>query len=427
MDLNKIAVHFKRAWANAGRALNVKPPEVQAITQSRFPDEYDVSVVFDQHVTAYVDTFTEIGCVVDRLEYNVADLKLPAAWLAAPTRLVFLLTSKDNLHNALLDAGIGDWLDLRYTTDHAALEVEFLDHPTAEQIAALKRGYDVLTFEELTYTFVERTSGQAAPLVDPAKAEQRLRDAWGGARAGKILTVEATDNPRQFIVTTRIPIPASARFADHGLTQIELIDPSKARIEIGALIWSKLLEAAKPIPAVTDTTEAATVADGDTEPLVSPEPAPLPELDEWDLEINALKAQVENLQGIIRSLTPVTSEWQTLRLVVKREGSNVTAHPEIGEQVALGWQVHTVQYAPNGEDRLLVLMERKPRIEPMGRLADHASAWTSANNGANGRESRMIVSGSGSLADIMIRDMNAELADTANALRNAVYGTGNAR
>lgn len=431
MDLNKIAGRFKRAWANAGRALNVKLPDVQAITQSRFPDEYDVSVVFDQHVTAYVDTFTEIGCVVDRLEYNVADLKLPAAWLAVRERIEsnpdLTLSPLGKLNNALLDAGIADWLEIQLTPDQTALEVEFLDHPTAEQIAALKRGYDVLTFEELTYTFVERTSGQTAPLVDPAKAEQRLRDAWGGARAGKILTVEATDNPRQFIVTTRIPIPASARFSDHGLTQIELIDPSKARIEIGALIWSKLLEAANPIPAVTDTTEAATVADGDTEPLVSPEPAPLPELDERDLEINALKAQVENLQGIIRSLTPVTSEWQTLSLKVKREGSNVTAHPEIGEQVALGWQVHTVQYAPNGEDRLLVLMERKPRVDSFGRLADHASAWARANNGANGRESRMIVGGGGDLYDVMIRDMNAELADTANALRNAVYGTGNAR
>lgn len=427
MDLNKVAVRFKRAWANAGRALNVKLPEVVSVTQSRFPNEYDVSVVFDQHVTTYVDTFTEIGCLVDRLEQNVADLKLPTNLMSAPTRLAFAFNEVDRLHNALLDAGVSDWLDIRLTTDEKALEVEFLEHPTAEQIAALKVGYDVLTFEELTYTFVERTSGQAAPLVDPAKAEQRLRDAWGGARAGKILTVEATDNPRQFIVTTRIPIPASARFSDHGLTQIELIDSSKARIEIGALIWSKLLEAAKPIPAVTDTTEAATVADGDTEPLISPEPAPLPELDERDLEINALKAQVEQLQGIVRTLTPVTSEWQTLRLTIKREGTGLTAHPEIAEQEALGWQVHTVQYAPNGEDRLLVLMERKPRAGLPPRLADHTSAWTRANNGANGRESRMIVSGSGDLYDIMIRDMNAELADTANALRNAFYSTGNAR
>jgi len=33
MDLNKIAGRFKRAWANAGRALNVKLPDVQAIIQ----------------------------------------------------------------------------------------------------------------------------------------------------------------------------------------------------------------------------------------------------------------------------------------------------------------------------------------------------------------------------------------------------------
>jgi len=432
MDLNKIAGRFKRAWANAGRALNVKLPDVQAITQSRFPDEYDVSVVFDQHVTAYVDTFTEIGCVVDRLEYNVADLKLPAAWLAVRERIEsnpdLTLSPLGKLNNALLDAGIADWLEIQLTPDQTALEVEFLDHPTAEQIAALKRGYDVLTFEELTYTFVERTSGQTAPLVDPAKAEQRLRDAWGGARAGKILTVEATDNPRQFIVTTRIPIPASARFSDHGLTQIELIDPSKARIEIGALIWSKLLEAAKPIPAVTDTTEAATVADGDTQPIPEPEPtpkaAPPPELDDRDVELNALRVQVEELQGILRALTPVTDEWQTLKLTLPKDGK-VTAHPEIAAEQAKGWKIHHLQYAVNGEYNLFVFMERRARVEPpryrmatMG--AEAFPSYREINSGT-------ITSYNSPLAQAMIADMNDELASSANALRNAVYGAGNAR
>lgn len=435
MDLNKVAVRFKRAWANAGRALNVKLPEVVSVTQSRFPNEYDVSVVFDQHVTAYAKTFAGMGCVVDRLEQNVADLKLPTNLMSAPTRLAFAFNEVDRLHNALLDAGVSDWLDIRLTTDEKALEVEFLEHPTAEQIAALKVGYDVLTFEELTYTFVERTSGQTAPLVDPAKVEAKVRQCWAGGHGGKIAALEAQTDPREWIVTTVKPVPANANLRNHGLALVKQIAPEVSHVRVMDELWAKLLQ--KPA-VVTDTTEAATVADGDTQPVngvgwtrvadiggdwpgtAKDEPA-APELDERDVELNALRVQVEELQGILRALTPVTDEWQTLKLTLPKDGK-VTAHPEIAAEQAKGWKIHHIQYAANGEDRLFVFMERRARVEPpryrmatMG--AEAFPSYREINSGT-------ITSYNSPLAQAMIADMNDELASSAQALANAFYSTG---
>ena len=432
MDLNKVAVRFKRAWVNAGRALNVKLPDVVSVTQSRFPDEYDVSVVFDQHVTAYVDTFTEIGCVVDRLEYNVADLKLPAEWLAARERIAsnpdITLSSFGKLHNALLDAGIADWLEIQLTPDQTALEVEFLDHPTAEQIAALKVGYDVLTFEELTYTFVERTGGQAAPLVDPAKVEAKVRQCWAGGHGGKIAALEAQADPREWIVTTVKPVPANANLRNHGLALVKQIAPEVSHVRVMDELWAKLLQ--KPA-AATDTTEAATVADGDTQPIPEPEPtpkaAPLPELDDRDVELNALRVQVEELQGILRALTPVTDEWQTLKLTLPKDGK-VTAHPEIAAEQAKGWKIHHVQYAPNGEDRLFVFMERRavPQYQTVRYATanhyagDFSGTWKGSANGYVPEPTQIIISnGARSLKDSMIDAMNDEIAPSMNALASA--------
>jgi len=77
------------------------------------------------------------------------------------------------------------------------------------------------------------------------------------------------------------------------------------------------------------------------------------------------------------------------------------------------------QFAPNGEDRLFVLMERKPQATPAPR---YTSAYATAGAlSSNGRIEQAIMQGSGRLEQIMIRDMNAEIADSARALRNAFH------
>lgn len=416
MNIKKAELRFKREWANAAKKLKRELPQVETVAPAI---DADIVVSFTGFPEA--DALDYTGCKCTTIMNNAAALIVPPEWVSAPTRHLFAETPADFLHNALLGAGITDWLGIRVTDDGAALEVEFLDHPTTEQIAALKAHYDVLTFDELVYTFVERTS---TPLVSPLTVETRLRAAWGGARAGKIQSIEATDNPRRWLVTTAKSIPANANFLDHGLEQIELwAAERRALVEITPPLWSKILASAAPPPATTDTTEAAIVADTDTQPIPTPEATPPPELDDRDLELNALKAQVDSLQDIIRALTPIANEWQTLRLTIKREGSNITAHPEIAEQERQGWRVHHIQYAPNGEDRLFVLMERRGQAEPKPRYLSASSRV----HGVRDLEWSPIINTNGmgsGLAESMIRSMNDELADSATGLWNAFQRMG---
>lgn len=416
MNLKKAELRFKREWANAAKKLGRELPEVEAVAPA-----VDADIVVNFTGFPEADALDYTGCKCTTIMHNVAALIVPPEWVSAPTRLAYVLTSKDALHNALLDAGIADWLDLRYTSDHAALEVEFLDHPTAEQITGLKVGYDVVTFDELVYTFVERTSGtepqaEAAPLVDPAKVEAKVRQCWAGGHGGKITALEAQTDPREFIITTVKPVPLNANLRNHGLALVKQIAPDVTHVRVMDELWAKLLGTHTPV--LTTVVFTATISDDDTEPITAPaDPAPLPELDERDLELNALKAQVDSLQEIIRTLTPVTDEWQTLKIALPKDGK-IIAHPEIAAEQAKGWRIHHLQYAPNGEDRLFVFMERRAQaVTPLYR--DSASAWTSGT--WNGREHRAIVSGSNRLEELMIRDMNAEIADSARALRNAFH------
>lgn len=418
MNLKKAELRFKREWANAAVKLKRTLPEVEAVAPA-----VDADIVVNFTGFPEADALDYTGCKCTTIMHNVAALIVPPEWVSAPTRLAYVLTSKDALHNALLDAGIADWLDLRYTSDHAALEVEFLDHPTAEQITGLKVGYDVVTFDELVYTFVERTSGtepqaEAAPLVDPAKVEAKVRQCWAGGHGGKITALEAQTDPREFIITTVKPVPLNANLRNHGLALVKQIAPDVTHVRVMDELWAKLLGTHKPVS--TTVVFTATVSDGDTEPVSVPdEPIQIPDLDDRDVELNALRTQVEELQEIIRAFTPVSNEWQTLRLTIKREGSAITAHPEIAAEEAKGWRVHHVQFAPNGEDRLFVLMERKPQAAPAPR---YTSAYATAGAlSSNGRIEQAIMQGSGRLEQIMIRDMNAEIADSARALRNAFH------
>lgn len=493
MDQNKVTALFRREWARVTKGM-LSLPQPVAIEPQWGEVGYDLMITLDGGVDGLVKSLLELtGCIVVLVIDRTAHVRVPDNWVTAPTRLMFAATGQERLHNALLDAGIADWLDIRLTTDKAALEVEFIEHPTSEQIAALKHDYDVLTFEELTYTFVERT---AAPLVSPLTVETRLREAWGGSRAGKILAVEATDNPRQWLVTARKTIPNNARFADHGLKQIELwASENKALIEIGDALWSKLLQKPSPAPETTATTEAAIVADTDTQPIPEPEfsgdllmhlgevylrmgkdinierthplvseydaltaagvaskveldgwlfyqltaegealvkamlaagatlsdsAAPSPELDERNLEINQLKTQVENLYEIIRSLTPVTDEWQTVKITLPKDGK-VIAHPEIAAEQAKGWDVHHVNYISNGEDRLYVLMVKRGKAKHEMTRHYAAGGYVTSSSPFMRRDTVVPVNGKGewSIADAMIDAMNDELTPSMNALAAA--------
>lgn len=489
MNIKKAELRFKREWAKvtSGKAA----PHVRVLpVAEEDQDKADLILQFDVLATSAIEAYVSAtGCQSLGSMGMAMLVKVPAEWVAAPTRLMFAATGQERLHNALLDAGIADWLDIRLMTDQAALEVEFIEHPTAEQIAALKHDYDVLTFEELTYTFVERT---AAPLVDPAKVEAKVRQCWAGGHGGKIATLEAQADPREFIVTTVKPVPANAQLRNHGLALVKQIAPEVSHVRITDDLWSKLLQKPAPAPETTATTEAAVVADTDTQPIPEPEfsgdlllhlgevylrmgkdinierthplvseydaltaagvaskvelngwlfyqlaaegeslvkamlaagvtlsdsAAPPPELDERDLEINALKAQVDSLQHIIKSMTPLTNEWQTLTLKVKREGTGITAHPEIAEQEALGWRIHHVQYAPNGEDRLFVFMERRAKDEaPRYKWANAYAAQ--AFEPMNGNHSMTITPVSVRYQQ-EIDAMNDELTPSMNALAAA--------
>lgn len=414
MNIKKAELRFKREWAKvtSGKAA----PHVRVLPVAEEDQaKADLILQFDALATSAIEAYVSAtGCQSLGSMGMAMLVKVPAEWLAAPTRLMFAANGQERLHNALLDAGIADWLDIRLTSDKAALEVEFIEHPTAEQIAALKRDYDVLTFDELVYTFVERT---AAPLVDPAKVEAKMRQCWAGGHGGKIATIEPTTDPREWIVTTVKPVPANAQLRNHGLALVKQIAPEVTHVRITDDLWSKLLQKPAPAPETTATTEAAVVADTDTQPVtVTDEPA-APEVDARDLELNALKAQVDSLQHIIKSMTPLTNEWQTLTLKVKREGTGITAHPEIAEQEALGWRVHHVQYAPNGEDRLFVFMDRRAQTQRTSlEEAGYVSRIAAPRNG-NGRYTE--------IAPITVRyqqeidAMNDELTPSMNALAAA--------
>lgn len=409
MDQNKVTALFRREWARVTKGM-LSLPQPVAIEPQWGEVGYDLMITLDGGVDGLAKSLLELtGCIVVLVIDRTAHVRVPDNWVTAPTRLMFAANGQERLYNALLEVGIADWLDIRLTTDQAALEVEFIEHPTAEQIAALKRDYDVLTFDELVYTFVERT---AAPLVDPAKVEAKVRQCWAGGHGGKIASIEPTTDPREWIVTTVKPVPANANLRNHGLALVKQIAPEVTHVRIIDELWSKLLQ--KPAPAaVTETTEAPIVADGDTQSL--------PELDERDLEINALKAQVDSLQHIIKSMTPLTNEWQTLTLKVKREGTGITAHPEISEQEALGWRVHHVQYAPNGEDRLFVFMERRAQTQRETARHYAAGGYVTSGSPFMRRETVVPVNGKGewSIADAMIDTMNDELTPSMNALAAA--------
>jgi hypothetical protein len=332
-------------------------------------------------------------------------------------------TAEDRLHNALLDAGVADWVEIRRADDGVNLIAELFDTLTSNQVDALKPRYDVVLHpaNSFIYSFAERVA--VAPLVDPAKVEKRLRQAWSNAHAGKIAAIGSTEDPREWIVTTEKSQPLHSGLNAHGIEHVKMIgdDSKTSRVRIGSKIWLELLEAGKPAPTpeTTATTEAAVVADGDTQPIPDPVPeaAPLPELDERDLEINALKAQVDSLQHIIKSMTPLTNEWQTLTLKVKRDGTGITAHPEIAEQEALGWKVHHVQFVTNGEDRLFVFMERRAKDEaPRYKWANAYAAQ--AFEPMNGNHSMTITPVSVRYQQEIDR-MNDELTPSMNALAAA--------
>ena len=436
MNTSKAAILFRRAWNAIRETQPTPPPEVVSMSAGN-GQHNDLFVVFVGDMTAYEALIEKTGCLVIAITANVVQVAVPTEWVSFPTRLMLVDSPADALHNALLDAGVSDWLSIRTTNDWVSLEVEFFEHPTAEQIAALKTGYDVLTFDELVYTFVERTSQAApavpAPLVDPTKVEAKVRQCWAGGHGGKIASLEAQADPREFIVTTVKPVPLNANLRNHGLALVKQIAPDVTHVRVMDEMWAKLLEAGKPVTAEVDPTSPAfttgdsgvnvTVTTGDgtqtSETVFADEPEPdVSELDDRDVEIADLKAQVDQLRDIIRALTPVADEWQTLKLNLPKDGK-VTAHPEIAAQEALGWQVHTVSYAPNGEDRLFVLMTRKPQTKP-------APLYYQAGAGAMVYQPTTIHPIS-TRFDRMIEEMDAELQPVVQQLRDAFYSVGSVR
>jgi len=420
MNLKKAELRFKREWANAAKKLGRELPQVEVVAPAIAAD---IVVSFTGFPEA--DALDYTGCKCNSIVHNSAVLIVPPEWVSAPSRRMLVTSAEDRLHNALLDAGVADWIDITSAEDGVNLTVNLLDILTGDQLAKLNAHYDVVLREQFhpAYSFAERTSGtepqtEAAPLVDPAKVEAKVRQCWAGGHGGKIAAFEAQADPREFIVTTFKSVPLNANLRNHGLALVKQIAPEITHVRVMDELWAKLLGTHKPVS--TTVVFTATVSDGDTEPVSVPdEPIQIPDLDDRDVELNALRTQVEELQEIIRAFTPVSNEWQTLRLTIKREGSAITAHPEIAAEEAKGWRVHHVQFAPNGEDRLFVLMERKPQATPAPR---YTSAYATAGAlSSNGRIEQAIMQGSGRLEQIMIRDMNAEIADSARALRNAFH------
>lgn len=506
MNLKKAELLLKRRIEELSKKHAV--PSVESVTVSEDEDS-DLVVVFSEPITAaFTDLLKQIECDVVTQAGSIVFLAVPVQWIATPSRSPWAdIDPRARLTNALFDAGITDWVRIRLTEDNAALEVEFLEHPTAEQIAGLKVGYDVLTFDELVYTFVERTSGtepqaEATPLVDPAKVEAKVRQCWAGGHGGKITALEAQTDPREFIITTVKPVPLNANLRNHGLALVKQIAPEITHVRVMDELWAKLLGTHTPVS--TTVVFTATISDGDTERInpsdvecsadlllqfyienttdemsvnlnfpsmvaqynalvdagllervgdavdlntskwqdygITPEGRMFaaammdvgisivdflhepdaeesgPDLDDRELEIEDLRRQVSELQHIIKTLTPVSNEWQTLRLVVERDPS-ITKHPKIAEQEALGWKVNHTQFATNGQDVLFVLMERTPQAATTPR---YTSAYATAGTlSSNGRIERAIMQGSGRLEQIMIRDMNAEIEPTMNALATA--------
>ena len=503
MNLKRIERHFTRAWANAAAKLGRALPELVSLAESETPT-YDVIATFKGSVQNAEDAFRLTGATVFSAAGPTAALILPAGWVGAPSRLFLPETPLDRLHNALLDAGIADWIELSEADD--TFIVELLDTTTLGQLDALKSRYDIAipSPDMPICTLRERFA------IDPANVETMLRVRWGGAHAGKIDAIEHTNDPREFVVVTRKPVPLAARLADHGIQQKQQIEPTRIHVRIMDALWEKIEAAHRrngnagaplidpvsildPFAPPLDDVECSAdllvqfyndsksrgvsvnmnaphvIAEYDalvrsgyltrTEspgwvdyqmtddgeelgyhlfyhenlyvypPLPDPTPEP-PPLDERDLLIADLKtaligkdALIGALKSQLAALHVESTEWQTLRLPVSKDG-RITAHPEIAEQEAFGWRVHTVTFAANGEDKLFVLMKRDPKRQIVFHPVETARVNVTASNGWHGETIIIPEPPRSPIADAMIREMDADIAPLARAFVSGLERTG---
>lgn len=278
MNLRKAEARFKRAWDAVGEKLQLELPEVMSVNQASSGG--DLNIAFDADMLSYQGDLEKTGCFVIHIIASVVLLSVPDKWISAPTRLLLPETAADRLHNALLDAGVEDWIDIRIADDGVNVTAELLDTLTLGQLAALKVGYDIPLHDlaQPVYTFAERNSTveTSAPLVDPAKVETRVRQAWAGAHGGKIASIEATDDPRLFFVNHPKPVPGLSRLMDHGL-EWHFVTATRSSVRVMDDLWNKIValqqmkDAAPPLDMSGDYVVEARADKPAEPPPVDPE------------------------------------------------------------------------------------------------------------------------------------------------------------
>lgn len=415
MNNTKVEQAFRRAWAHvtAGKAdvpviVRVDPPTASATT-------YDLCVTFNPVVDETLIRLT--GCGVVNAVAGSAFLLAPTEWVSAPSRILFPDTPVDRLHNLLLDAGVADWVGIR-SAENALLEVEFAERPADRQVDALKAKYEIITRDGLTYTFSERTTdvplGIELPAVnpDPAKVEQRLREAWAGAHGGKIARVEHTDDSRAFIVETVKPVPMIARFRDHGLSQLDVLSPTRTKVYLRDELWEKLLPPAPPVIEPADPPVPPTPPD--------PEP-PAPELDDRDVQIAALEAKlrereatIETLRASIRAITSVETVYMTVVSFVNPALGKIE-HGELAKAIREGWTpvYHQYMQMTDGKLNLLTTLKKEP---PRPSFAPRYQTVTAHTQ----RLTPVLGNGRVDPADLLIRSLDGEIEPEINVAVNAM-------
>jgi|GEM_PF-3604857 len=368
MNLKKVEALFERAWTKATAGKLVPTVVDISVTGSEWGGA-DLVISFDAPITPELAALVDMtGCKVAEYRGTSITVQAPTEWVSAPTRRMFVLTDKDALQNALIDAGVSDWIAIDSAAD-GTLRVEFLDTLTDAQINTLKVGYELIIQEGKRgeiYLLSPRTTdvplGIQTPFPDPAKVEERMRVAWGSARAGKIAKVEATDNPRQWIVTTVRPIPMNAKLGNHGLAQLELYEPTRARVGISQALWDKLMTVASAVP-----NPGVLMPLQEVEEVFAAPPA-VDSLESARAEIADLKRQlalrdesISVLQTAIRDLAPVKTEYMTVVSPISFGGIGQIKHGELTKVESEGWiPVHYQDVTEGGKAYLLTLMKKSP-------------------------------------------------------------------
>jgi len=396
MNLKKVEALFERAWTQASVG-NLVPTVVDiSVTGSEWGA--DLVISFDAPITPELAALVDMtGCKVTEYRGTSITVQAPTEWVSAPTRRMFVLTDKDALRNALIDAGVSDWIAIDSAAD-GTLRVEFIDLPAPAQIDALKVGYELIIQEgergEI-YLLSPRTTdvplGIQTPFPDPAKVEARMRVAWGSARAGKIAKVEATDNPRQWIVTTVKPIPLNAKLGNHGLTQLELYEPTRARVGINQALWDKLMTvvsaASNPLEEVIADRRVveATAEVYTAPPAVDPLESARAEIADLKRQLALRDESISVLQTAIRDLAPVKTEYMTVVSPISFGGIGQIKHGELTKVESEGWiPVHYQDVTEGGKAYLLTLMKKSPpRSNGIPRYQSFAVSNSNGNLNSN--------------------------------------------